>query len=48
VVVNAKTSDKPVRDDVPDGMGVVFSDLPEHGATALRRFVEAWVNRFLL
>jgi len=48
VVVNAKTADKPVRDDVPDGMGVVFSDLPEQGLTALRRFVEAWVNRFLL
>jgi len=48
VVVNAKTADKPVRDDVPDGMGVVFSDLPEQGLTALRKFVEAWVSGFLL
>jgi hypothetical protein len=48
VVVNAKTADKPVRDDVPDGMGVVFSDLPEDAAAALQKFVEAWVSRFLL
>ncbi|MBW2667433.1 MAG: PilZ domain-containing protein [Deltaproteobacteria bacterium] len=48
VVTNAKTADKPGRDDVPDGMGVAFSDLPEQGLTALQKFVEAWVNRFLL
>jgi hypothetical protein len=48
VVMNAKTADKPGRDDVPDGMGVVFSDLPEQGFTALREFVEAWTNRFRL
>ena len=48
VVVNAKTADKPVRDDVPDGMGVAFSDVPEQGVRALRRFVEAWIDRFVL
>ena len=48
VVVNAKTADKPGRDDVPDGMGVAFSDLPEQDLTALRKFVEAWVDRFRL
>lgn len=48
IVANAKTADKPVRADVPDGMGVVFSDLPEQGLTVLRKYVEGWVKRFLL
>lgn len=48
VVVNAKTADKPVRDDVPDGMGVVFDELPEQDADALHRFVDDWIGRFEL
>jgi hypothetical protein len=48
VVVNAKTADKPVRADVPDGMGVAFESLPEAGGRALRRYVGEWIGRFEL
>jgi len=48
VVVNAKTADKPGREDVPDGMGVLFSDLPEQGVSALQRYIDAWIGRFRL
>jgi hypothetical protein len=48
VVMNAKTADKPVRDDVPDGMGVLFDELPESGVAALRSFIDPWIGRFRL
>jgi len=48
VVVNAKTADKPGRPDVPDGMGVAFTDLPPPGPARLARYIEAWLARFRL
>ena len=48
VVVNAKTADKPGRDDVPDGMGVAFTDLPSPGAATLARYIDDWIGRFRL
>jgi hypothetical protein len=48
VVVNAKTADKPGRADVPDGMGVAFTELPSPGEERLARYVEDWIGRFRL
>lgn len=48
VVVNAKTADKSGRPDVPDGMGVAFTDLPPPGPARLARYIDAWVGRFRL
>jgi len=46
VVVNAKTADKPGRPDVPDGMGVSFTELAPEAEAALREHVDAWIARF--
>jgi hypothetical protein len=48
VVVNAKTADKPGRADVPEGMGVAFTDFGSEGAAALRSFIDTWIGRFRL
>jgi hypothetical protein len=47
-VVNAKTADRPGRPDVPDGMGVVFTQLAPGAADLLRAFIRDWVQRFRL
>jgi hypothetical protein len=47
-VVNAKTEDKPGRPDVPDGMGVVFTDLAPESEATLREFIRDQLRRFEL
>ena len=48
LVVNAKTADKPGRPDVPEGMGVSFSNLSAESYERLQDFVEGWIDRFRL
>jgi hypothetical protein len=47
-VVNAKTADKPGRPDVPDGMGVAFTELSEQAEGALRLHIFEWTQRLRL
>jgi hypothetical protein len=47
-VVNAKTFDRPGRSDVPEGMGVVFKQLPDASQQALRGFLARSLARFRL
>jgi hypothetical protein len=44
--VNAKTADKPGRADVPEGMGVVFTELAPDGDAAVVHFIDDWIGRF--
>ena len=47
-VVNAKTADRPGRPDVPEGMGVVFTDLAPEMKDRLAHFISGWIRRFEL
>ncbi len=47
-VVWARTADAPARDDVPEGMGVAFTDLGDAARARLERFTEAELARFEL
>ena len=47
-VVNAKTADKPGRPDVPEGMGVSFSNLSQESYERLQDFIEGWIDCFRL
>lgn len=48
IVVNAKTADKPGRADVPEGMGVIFSDFTDTAQQILRDYVSGWIGRLRL
>jgi hypothetical protein len=47
-VVNAKTADRPGRADVPDGMGIVFTQLAPGSQETLQAFIQDWIQRFRL
>ncbi|HEY5659088.1 MAG TPA: PilZ domain-containing protein [Myxococcota bacterium] len=47
-VVNSKSAEKPGRADVPEGMGVCFSNLSAGSAERLQAFIAAWIDRFRL
>jgi hypothetical protein len=47
-VVNAKTADKRGRPDVPEGMGIVFTDLAPGSRETLQSFIRDWIRRFEL
>jgi DNA-binding response OmpR family regulator len=47
-VVNSKSSDKPGRPDVPEGMGVTFEPLSQASTERLYEFIEDWIDRFRL
>lgn len=47
-VVNAKTADQPGRADVPEGMGIVFTQLTPGSLEKLEAFIEGWIQRFRL
>jgi hypothetical protein len=47
-VVNAKTADKPGRADVPEGMGIAFTQLTPGSREKLEAFVDGWIQRFRL
>jgi len=47
-VVNARTADRPGRADVPEGMGIVFTELAPGSTEILRSFILGWIRRFEL
>ena len=47
-VVMAHTRDKLVREDTPEGMGIVFKSFAASSEELLRDFVRDWIRRFQL
>ncbi len=47
-VTNAKTADQPRRADVPDGMGIAFTQLTPGSRETLEAFIDGWIQRFRL
>jgi hypothetical protein len=47
-VANAKTAGKPGRPDVPNGMGIFFTELFPGSEETLRSFIRDWMRRFEL
>lgn len=47
-VVMAQTRDKLVREDTPEGMGIVFKSFAGASEELLRDFVRGWMRRFQL
>ena len=47
-VVNAKTADRAGRADVPEGMGIVFTQLTPGSRETLQAFLQGWIQRFRL
>jgi len=47
-VASAKTLDCPGRADVPEGMGVVFTQLAPGSRETLDAFLQGWIQRFRL
>lgn len=46
IVVNAKSAENPGRPDVPDGMGVIFTNLAPGCTERLSDYIDGWVKRF--
>jgi len=47
-VVNAKTADRASRADVPEGMGIAFTQLTPGSRETLEAFIDGWIQRFRL
>ena len=47
-VANAKTADNAGRADVPEGMGVVFTQLAPGSGDTLQAYLQGWIQRFRL
>jgi len=47
-VANAMTVDRPSRADVPEGMGITFTQLMPGSQETLEAFIDAWIQRFRL
>ena len=47
-VANAKTADQPGRADVPEGMGIAFTQLTPGSREKLEAFIHGWIQRFRL
>jgi hypothetical protein len=47
-VTNAKTADRPGRADVPEGMGIAFTQLTRGSQETLEAFIDGWIQRFHL
>ena len=47
-VANAKTADRPGRADIPEGMGIAFSQLTPGSRETLEAFIEGSIQRFRL
>jgi hypothetical protein len=47
-VRNVKTADVDGRADVPDGMGVAFTQVDEEAHEVLQAYVQSWMRRFTL
>ena len=47
-VANANTADQPGRADVPEGMGVAFTQLTPGSREKLEAFIQRWIQRFRL
>jgi len=48
IVVNSKSAEKPGRPDVPDGMGVIFTNLAPGCTDLLSDYIDGWIKRFRL
>jgi hypothetical protein len=48
LVANSKSADRPGRPDVPEGMGVSFTNLSPGSSERLQAFIEGWIERFRL
>ena len=47
-VAKAKTADRPGRADVPEGMGIAFTQLTPGSRETLKAFIHGWIQRFRL
>jgi hypothetical protein len=47
-VTNAKTADRPGRADLPEGMGIAFTQLTPGSRETLEAFLQGWIQRFRL